>query len=132
MGRCEMSPTVFRTLTVASLLLAMGGHFMSAITNPYVLPPLPPEPGHFIGFQILAAVNLVLGLVSTFGLLAFKRWARLLNILSTGLGLAIYPLVEYFVSSGFKTATDALSLLLGGAVLAAAYCSPLAQRFTRQ
>lgn len=127
-----MSPTVFRTLTVASLLLAMGGPLVSAITNPYVLPPLLPERGHFIGFQVLATVNLVLGLVSTFGLLAFKRWARLLNILSTGLGLAIYPLVEYFVSSGFKAATDALSLLLGGAVLAAAYCSPLAQRFTRQ
>lgn len=110
----------------------MGGPLVSAITNPYVLPPLLPERGHFIGFQVLATVNLVLGLVSTFGLLAFKRWARLLNILSTGLGLAIYPLVEYFVSSGFKAATDALSLLLGGAVLAAAYCSPLAQRFTRQ
>jgi hypothetical protein len=126
-----MTPLLFRILTIASVAFAFIGQFINFRLLPgrdFVSPPLISV---HVGplFNALAGLTLIAGLASSAGLLFFKSWARTLNLAATGLGLAVYPLVDHFVSAGLKVCSDQLSTLLSGAVLAAAYWSPVSARF---
>jgi hypothetical protein len=126
-----MSPLLFRILTIASVLFSFVGQYINLRLLPgrsFVDLPLTSVHSGPL-FHALAVLILVAGLVSSAGLLLFKSWARMLNLATTVAGLVVYPMVEYFVSAGLKVSTDELSALLGGAVLAAAYWSPISARF---
>lgn len=53
------------------------------------------------------------------------------TVFSTVVGLPLYVLKGQFVLSGYSEVFGQLSLLLGGAVIACAYWSPLRERFER-
>lgn len=129
----DISSSTFRALTIGSVALALCGPAMDY----FFLPPLPighselQIPTSAPVVHTLEFLNLLLALASTAGLCLYQGWARWANLLSTGAGLPLYAATAYFVSSGPKMATDVLSLLTGGAVLALAYFSPIARRFER-
>jgi hypothetical protein len=80
-------------------------------------------------FDFLASFALVLGLASSIGLCFFQRWSRTASLVSVAVAVVVYAASSYFVDAGPKSASDWLGTLLGGAVLAPAYCSPIALRF---
>ena len=84
---------------------------------------------NYVTFAILGVIMLVTAIVSTYGLFRFRRWSRPLSVFSSAVGLPLYILKGQFVVSGYSEVLAQLSLLLGGAVLACAYWSPLRERF---
>lgn len=127
----DLSSSTFRSLIVFSVALALCGPAMNAL----FLPPLPIEhsalmfPASAPVFHALAFANMLVALVSTVGLCFYRRWARVANLVTTAIGPGLYAMASYFVDAGPKVATDSLSMLTGGAVLALAYFSPIARRF---
>jgi hypothetical protein len=127
----DLSSSTFRSLIVFSAALSLCGPAMNAL----FLPQLPIEqsplmfPAGAPVFHALAFANVLVALASTVGLYFYRRWARVANLATTAIGPGLYAMTSYFVTAGPKEATDTLSTLTGGAVLALAYFSPIAQRF---
>ena len=134
------SPTVFRILLLASFALALLATSVDRIFPELVVPALRAvldgaklanDHSSNISFAILGLIMLVTAIISTYGLFRFRRWSRALSVLSTVVGLPLYVLKGQFVLSGYSEVFGQLSLLLGGAVIACAYWSPLRERFER-
>lgn len=134
-----MSPTTFRGFVLFSVLLEIG-----AATVDLLIPGLTsnslsqalenePLPGVFNNLWLsflLFVPWVVITLVGIVGLLFFKGWARSLSFYSTVLGLGLYPFLGPTLTSGWSSALSEASFMTWGAVLALAYYSPLAKRFT--
>ncbi|XYJ10919.1 hypothetical protein ACSUZJ_02745 [Telluria sp. B2] len=126
-----ISPIQFRVLVIVSAVLPFVGLLLNALFLPQLPVPrstLLPLMGQSM-FDFLAGANLVTGIVATIGLCLFRPWSRSLSLLSIAVSVLLYAMAAYFVDSGPKVAIDWLATLLGGAVLALAYCSPIALRF---
>ena len=135
-----MSPTIFRSLIILYVLLGIASAAIDSIV-PNLIPSLlaqayenVPTPAIFDHPLWLAflVVILLLAAVSTFGLLFFKRWARMLSLYTTVLGYVIFPFFGLTLASGWATLLSELSATIWGAVLAIAYFSSLSGRFAKR
>ncbi len=126
-----VSPNLFRVLVIVSTVLPLIGPLL----NDWFLPELPvAHVGQAVRissgmYDFLASFAFCLGLASSFGLHFFQRWSRTASLVSVAVSVVVYVGSPYFVDAGPKFASDWLGTLLGGAVLALAYCSPIALRF---
>lgn len=138
-----ISPTLFRALLLASLLIGLASVAVDWLC-PALLPlewqllseeaPLPwmPEDERWWWLWALALGACVLALtVATVAMCFFKPWARRLCLWGTALGVPVVVWLGPSMYSGLSGALLDLSSMLWGAVLALAYFSPLAQRFAR-
>ena len=134
-----MSPTIFRSLIIFSVLLGIASAAVDAIvpnlipsslTQAYENVPTPAIFENPLWLAFFVAL-LFMSLVSTLGLLFFKRWARMLSLYSTVLVYAIYPFSGITLASGWANALTELSATIWGAVLAIAYFSSLSERFAK-
>jgi hypothetical protein len=135
-----MSPTIFRSLIIFSVLLDIASAAVDAIvpnlipsslTQAYENVPTPAISGNPLWLALLV-VLLLMVLVSAFGLLFFKRWARMLSLYTTGFVFVIYPFFGITLASGWANAFTELSATIWGAVLAIAYFSSLSERFAKE
>ena len=134
----EMPPSVFRVLLVSSVLIAI-----IAGTIDFIVPNAVPEElaqaqkkydeslatSNSIAFTLLITLAGILSVGSTVGLYMFKSWARPLAILATAFGLFMFGVFEANVYSGWAMALNEMASMLWGSVIAAAYFSPLKDRF---
>jgi len=131
--------TVFRTLIVASLVLSLLGVIIEL-----VFPGLLPEPlsqaydaynesRTSLPVIMVAAgmliILLVIGVISTVGLLVLQPWARPLALWSTVLSFAITPFTGAALNSGLSLMLIDVSLILWGAAMAMTFYSDLKLRF---
>ena len=134
-----MSPTYFRGIVITSLVLTAAASVIDwlfpSLISQALTDALHNEPPYeFIETQPFLALAVFLpwilaAVASTIGLLFFKRWARVVALYSTLIGLAFYPFFGATVSSALASALSEASFLLWGAVLALAYFSPISERF---
>jgi len=126
-----MTPARFRLLIAAYLscvVLAIVGHIVTAAALPpalYEVVKLADSHGwmsSWVGIAYLTSAT-----IATIGLILFKAWARPMFAAVTLFGampwdgVTVYPAMEYaFVN---------LEFVLAGAILAAAYWSPVRDRF---
>src|SRR5512145_762423 len=123
-----MSPTLFRSLIVSSVLLAIAAGLLDQYFPPMISQPLAaalerePASGLLETHPILSFAIflpwLAAFLASTIGLLFFKCWARSTAFYSTLIGLAIYFFFGPELSSAFASALNDVSSMTWGAVLA--------------
>ena len=132
-----MSPTIFRSLIIFSVLLGIASAAIDSIvpdlipdslTKAYENVPTPTlfENSLWLAFLVIL---LLLATVSTVGMLFFKRWARMLSLYTNVLGYVMYPFFGITLASGWANAFSELSAAIWGAVLAIAYFSSLSERF---
>ena len=138
-----MTVRLFRGLIVASLLLGVAGGIADWVFPP-PLPtslaeaqdslPLPAPMASAWGWLLtggFGALLLVAGVVATVALWMVRRWGRTASLWLTILVIPVSVWAGPSVLSGVGWALYEASLMLWGAVLAAAYWSPLAPRFDR-
>ena len=129
-----MTPTLFRILIAIYLtcvVLAIVGHVATSATLPpalYEFVKLADIHGwmaSWVGIAYLACAT-----IATIGLILFKSWARPLFAAVTLFGAmpwdgaTVYPAMEYaFIN---------LEFVLAGAIIAAAYFSPVREKFTNK
>lgn len=138
-----MPPSIlqFRLLVLEGLLIGVFGTVHDLLMPEFV----PPEVhAHLeslqdgfsllnsVVFVILGLVIMALGIAATIGLCVFERWARPMAVVSTMLSLVLYPMSGPMLFSGVGALCFDVSIMLWGAVLAASYWSPLAERFERR
>ena len=135
-----MSSTFFRCLVLGSVFLAIASTVVDCIfptlisqtlSMAFENEPVPRflEDHPFISLTILLPW-LVAVLLSTIGLLFFKRWARAIALYSTVCGFALYPFFGPTLSSAWASMLNEVSFMLWGAALALSYYSPLNARFS--
>ncbi|WP_310446982.1 hypothetical protein [Thiobacillus sp.] len=137
-----MSPFAFRSLVVCSVLLIVAEGIVDwscpSLIPQSVTAALEKESAtSFLEIHPYVSLAVLLPwliavLVSTVGLLFFKRWARSMALYSTVLGLAVYFFFGSSLSSAIGSALTDASSMVWGAVLALAYYSPLSERFATQ
>lgn len=135
-----MSPTIFRSLIIFSVLLGIASAAIDAIVPNLIPSSLAqayenvPTPAIFDNPLWLAflVVFLLLASASTLGLLFFKRWARMLSLYTTVFGYVIYPFLGLTLASGWANALSEVSATIWGAVMAIAYFSSLSERFAKE
>ena len=138
-----MTVRLFRGLIVASLLLGVAGGIVDWVF-PSLLPtslaeaqdslPLPALMEFDWGWLLIGgfgALLLVGGGGATVALWMLRRWGRTASLWFTILTVPLSVWEGAFAHSGVAWALSDLALMLWGAVLAAAYWSPLAARFER-
>lgn len=129
----KVSPSLFRALVVLSAIPALIGPALFYVFRP----PLSIDhsawlfPGASAALVVFGALNLLFGIATTIGLFLFHGWSRPAALITVVTGTVLYSLCAYVLDPGIKVATDSLADVLGGAVIALAYCLPLAHRFTR-
>lgn len=125
-----MSRSTFRYLVTFWFLAAgLGLYFEVIRTLEAALSPQP-EPGFMVVFFCLLYV--LVGIAVTVGLWRFDRWSR-----PTALGLTAVSVLALFMESGYQPNVISavmyeVAALLNGAMLAAAYWSPVRANFERQ
>ncbi|MDQ6435572.1 hypothetical protein RB623_16055 [Mesorhizobium sp. LHD-90] len=77
--------------------------------------------------MLVAVLALIVAI--TIGLCLFARWSRPAALALTALGLAAIAFSDPSANDGYVEALSELSSLLTGAVLAAAYWSPVGRLF---
>jgi hypothetical protein len=136
----NMTPSLFRKLLLLSITFAVIGALLDII-----FPHLIPDPLYraqeaveqsalsteFIVLLILGIPVVIGHIVSAVGLFYFYPWAPRLAIITTLLIFMVYPLLGYFLSSGWAMALTDCSTMLWGVILALTYYSPIAGRFAR-
>ena len=121
----------FRALVLLSFILPVGGTLLDTL----ILADIPVARSELaahestIAFVVLGVLNWLVAVVSTIGLLLYRSWARPLSLLGVLLGVVLYMFMTYFISSGVMTAVTWIGSLLGGAVIALAYCSSISTGF---
>lgn len=136
-----MSPTVFRLLVIASIVLGVAGGVLDLLFPDLLSPalakanesePLPDllEAYPWLCGTVIGALTIAY-LAGIVGLLFFKRWAPPLALWCTLGDLLLAPLVGATVASGWSSTLAFLSYVSWGAALALAYHSPIAARFGR-
>ncbi|MEQ1954073.1 hypothetical protein [Mesorhizobium sp. CN2-181] len=125
-----MTPSLFKQLVVASLAVPVVGMAIDLVRSPAAPSDGPPTmyDGILVG---LGLAYLVAAVAATIGLCFFARWSR-----PTVLWLTVFEVVMIVFDGPDLHQTDALaeafyhlSTLLAGAVLAAAYWSPVSRLF---
>ena len=133
--------TIFRTIIVAGLILAIAGGLIdlvfpdlvpAQINDAYEAYTIEEAADIHIAMGFLALVVLIVVLVATVGLLLLKRWARALAFWVTVVSTLFYPFLGPYLYSGLGLMLTEASMLLWGAVLAMAYFSELRTYFERQ
>lgn len=123
---------LFRILVLLSLVLPVGGTLIDTLFLHELSThntDLASEESTLL-FAALGVLNWIVAIVSTVGLWLFRSWSRPLALVGVALGVALYLLSSYFVTSGVATAITWVGSLIGGAVLALAYYSSIAARFS--
>lgn len=133
-----MSPRQFRVILIASLVTGLIGGFIDLLWPALVPEPLAQAWAAFNDespdlFMILVFIFCLLFLVpacaACVGLYLFRPWARPLAVITTALGLLLYPILGPNLSSGWSQLFSELSSTLWGVSLALAYFSPLKEHF---
>lgn len=135
-----MSPSIrnFRLLIVASLVIGFSGMLLDLF-----VPGLVPEEiqgqldqayadyslAGSLAIVLLGFLVFILSAVSLLGLLFLQRWSRPMAMGASILSAGMYPAVGPLLFSGFGAGCFYVSAALWGAVLAAAYWSPIRQHF---
>lgn len=135
-----MSRNQFRALIIASLLLAIAGGIVEYFwADPiadkayeYIAEIEPDVEGaRLIFLGIMGAILFILAIISFFGLLFFRAWARHLYVVSFVLFLPLYPLLGVSVYSGVSQVFWELSSMASGAIIALLYFSPVAKYYQK-
>jgi urea transporter len=136
-----ITPSLFRKLLLLSIILAVIGVLLDIM-----VPTLIPDPFYqaqekveqgasFTEFIVLAWLGvpiIIVNFISVIGLFCFRPWAPRIAIIATLLSFAIYPLLGYYLSSGWALVLTDFSTLLWGVVLTLTYSSPIRKRFARR
>lgn len=132
--------SIFRFLIVAAVTIAVIGACIDSLM-PGLLPPIlenaydtyiaTEEPVLWLTLAVggFSLVLFIAGIVSTIGLLLFKRWSRPLSFWLSVLSVFSYPFFGAALYSGWSLMLTEISMMLWGAVLAMAYFSELRVRF---
>lgn len=133
--------TIFRTIIVAGLILAIAGGLIdllfpdlvpAQINDAYEAYSAGEAADTYLVMGVLALFVLVVALVATVGLLLLKRWARPLAFWTTVVSTLSYPALGPYLYSGLSLMLTEASMMLWGAALAMAYFSDLRTHFERQ
>ena len=133
--------TIFRTIIVAGLILAIAGGLIdllfpdlvpAQINDAYEAYSAGEAADTYLVMGVLALFVLVVALVATVGLLLLKRWARPLAFWTTVVSTLSYPALGPYLYSGLGLMLTEASMMLWGAALAMAYFSDLRTHFERQ
>ncbi len=130
-----MTPQLFRRLILLSVLVPCLGVAVSMATEASLPPPLrdylarDAELAPLMSEVVAGLVLFIVWIVALVGLYRFRRYARPLFVASNLGGLAVVPWFGPYVDLGWGEAVYQLSFILNGIILAAAYWSPLAERF---
>ncbi len=138
-GAVPLTPALFRWLIVASLLIAVAGS-----TIDMVWPSLMPEPLAYALDEVRTAqewdmpatlltgalmVVLIAGLAAMVALYQFRAWGRSLSLWGSVISFPLLLWSGPEVASSWASVLLDVSMMLWGAVMAAAYWGPLATRF---
>ena len=137
-----MSVRTFRILVVTLLLLTIGIVVADSATRSHLPEPLrayldaedkvqaemPPRL-MVLAFGAIAVASLAF--ISSIGLLVLWRPARLLYTLSFVIALPLYLVMDPVIYSGTTEFLNELASLLGGAIWALLYFSPIKSHFDR-
>jgi hypothetical protein len=128
MWTIDMTPSTFRQLVVANLIVPVIGIALDLMLSPstYDGQPFTKSDAILVGIGLLAIVLMVM---TTIGLCRFARWSRPLVLWLTVVGLVWIVFDSPYQAHAFAEAMYELSSLLTGAVLAAAYWSPVSRLF---
>lgn len=131
-----MSPHIFRLLLVVSVVTGLMGAAFDVLVPSALPESFSSVQSAFDNAIPMSLSALLLGcayvlgtLVAWLGLLTFRNWAPHLAVVFTALGIIITPMLGPSVSSGWTMALFELSSTLWAVALAAAYLSPLKERF---
>lgn len=81
-------------------------------------------------YDAFTSILIILILISTIGLLLFKRWARTLTVFIISISLLFSLILGLSVMTPIETFTYELSAYITGIFIAMAYLPPLNERFT--
>ena len=131
------SPALFRGAIIASLVLALLAGVIDVVLPGLIDPGIAaaqeaaPVSPLLESWWVLGALTLLLGawLAASIGLALFRPWAPRLALATSVLLVAATLPLGASVSSSLAAALAEVATALWGAVLAAAYFSPLKQRF---
>jgi len=133
-----MSKNNFRLLIVASLLLALlsGGYdylWPDTVSEQIIEYAYEIEP-EIVGTKLVVLVVIgviatIFAVVSFFGLLLFKSWAKPMYLAGFVLFMPLYPFMGVTVYSGISQILYDLSVIASGAILAMLYFSPVSELY---
>lgn len=131
-----MSPHIFRLLLVVSVVTSLVGAVFDVLVPSALPESFSSVQSTFDNATPMSLTTLLLGgayvlgtLVAWVGLLTFRTWAPHTAVVFTALGIIITPMLGPSVNSGWTMALFELSSILWAVALAAAYLSPLKERF---
>ncbi|MEK7855071.1 MAG: hypothetical protein AAB288_03200 [Acidobacteriota bacterium] len=123
-----------RTLIVAEIFLGIISIFVSLLTESSLPEPLrafleaESEAEVTAREMMMLAVGIpliVLLFVSSIGLFFFWRPARILYLITVGIGLLLTPFFGPYVDAGWGTTFEEAAVIVSGVILALVYFSPL-------
>ena len=132
------TPTMFRVLLLASLVLGLAGAVIDVFAPGLVpevlwqaLADVTGEDATWKDYVLMVAgvVLLAAAVVSVYGLYLFRRWAPAYSVIVTVATIPLYPMTNVSISSGWAVRLTEVSMMLWGAVLALAWSGPIAERF---
>lgn len=121
---------------VAAAIATWFPQYSQALVDAYAAEPMPWSAdsvamGYALAvalpYLLIAALGVQVATIA--GLCLFKRWARSLSLWLTVAGLLLVPFAGATVAWGLESALWEASTLLWGAILAAAYWSPVRTAF---
>ena len=133
-----MNRQSFQKLIIAYVVLAVPAMFVDTIVPTLIPAPLrQAQQAPEAEASTLSLVVLVLGLVlllvglvvALLGLFRFRKWGRTAALIFTAISLLAQPFVGATVQSGLTSALLGVTSIIWGAVLLAAYYSPVAREF---
>lgn len=136
----RITKSSFRALLVAAVAFGILGVVVTFATEPSLPAPLAEYlraqseaelTARDLAFLALGIPLLIAAGVSVVGLFFFWRPARPLAVTTSVVGELLMPLTGPTVASGWAVMPDDFNLLLTGAVLALAYCSPAREWFEK-
>jgi hypothetical protein len=78
---------------------------------------------------VYTVIMFIIGLVSFIGVLLFRKWARILSVIITIVGILFMPFFNEQISSGLSAAFSIFSSIASGIILALMYTSPVKEYF---
>jgi hypothetical protein len=137
-----MTSSLFRMLIIASVVISLlGSAIETMIGSPNAdvgvddLSGLPVWAS--VPFYIVGGIALIGGLAALYGLYTFRPWSRWLMLWCAGGLLLLGTFIGTFIGKyesqhlAIVDALDTVSMMMNGAILAAAYWSPISSRFER-
>lgn len=133
-----ISKSMFRVLVISILIVTFGSIFVdNFINNPVASNVLTYSENvnkikQPIFFGMMSIISITIMLIGSVGLLLFKKWGRILYILSWVFYFALYSGTQVFVLTPISSFLSDIGSLGEGFILALAYFSPISEYFNKQ